>query len=94
MAGLRALNSFPGHKLRLNPCRQIGTQVRHWEPPATGGTSATGISGNVGTFDAALIYWGGSLGYNYTSFQVTATANYLNGSTTLHFRIYPASRAF
>ena len=42
----------------------------------------TGISGN-GTFDSAVVYWSGPFGYNL--FQVAATANYMNGSTTLAF---------
>lgn len=44
----------------------------------------TGISGNTGTFDKAHFYWAGSSGY-YNIFSVSATANYLNGSTALAF---------
>lgn len=44
----------------------------------------TGISGNTGTFDEGAIDWIGSSGY-YSGISVSATANYLNGSTTIAF---------
>ena len=43
----------------------------------------TGFSAKSGVFVAATILWNGSFGYNL--FQVSATANYQNGSTSLAF---------
>ena len=41
----------------------------------------TGLSGQSGVCDSAVLSWEGTFGYNHI--QVTATANYQNGSTTV-----------